>query len=118
MDFRREDYRKYGTCSIIIKNVLFSLKGCEVFNIEETKYGYKKATVKLSPEMIGKMKKVEKDVNEVLDESGFDKVTIVYGNRVYAKMKSFTTRPNTLKLQSVYINNHNKSFVQMWLWSN
>ena len=35
-------------------------------------------------------------------------VTIVYGNRIYAKMKSFTTRPNTLKLQSVYINNHNK----------
>ena len=57
MDFRREDYRKYGTCSIIIKNALFSLKGCEVFNIEETKYGYKKATVKLSHEMIRKMKK-------------------------------------------------------------
>ena len=79
--------------------------------------GYKKATVKLSHEMIGKMKKVENEVNEVLDEWGFDKVTIVYGNRIYAKMKSFTTRPNTLKLQSVYINNHNKSLVQMWLWS-
>ena len=73
MDFRREDYRKYGTCSIITKNALFSLKGCEVFNIEETIYGYKKATVKLSLEMIGKMKKVENEVNEVLDESGFDK---------------------------------------------
>ena len=67
--------------------------------------------------MIVKMKKVENEVNEVLDESGFDKITIVYRNRIYAKMKSVTTRPNALKLQSVFINNHNKSFVQMWLWS-
>ena len=93
MDFRREDYRKYGTCSIIIKNALFSLKGCEVFNIEETKYGYKKATVKLSREMIGKMKKVENEVYEELDESGFDKVTIVYGNRIYAKMSPSLLAP-------------------------
>ena len=115
MDFRREDYRKYRTCSIIIKNTLFSLKGCEVFNVEEIIYSYIKATVKFSHEMIGKMKKLRMKLMKY--EWGFDKVTIVYGNRIYAKMKSFTTRPNTLKLQCVYINNHNKSFVQMWLWS-
>ena len=65
--------------------------------------------------MIGRMKKLEKDVNEVLVKMGFDKVTIVYGNRVYAKKTILVQHPTYIQLRSIYINKEKKPVVQMWL---
>ena len=117
MDFIREYHWEYGTSSIKFMNEQFELTGCEVLDNDYTtlKYGYIKATVKLSRKMIGRMKKIEKDVNEVLVKMGSDKVTIVYGNRVYAKKSIFVQHPIFIQLRSIYINKEKKPFVQMWL---
>ena len=117
MDFIRQYHWEYGTSSIKFNNEQFKLTGCKVLTNDDTtlNYGYIKATVKLSREMIGRMKKLEKDVNEVLNKKGFDKVTIVYGNRVYAKKAILVQQPTYIQLRSIYINKEKKPVVQMWL---
>ena len=47
LEFRRDEHVKHNTTSIIVKNMMFSIKGCEILEIEETKYGYQKAVIKL-----------------------------------------------------------------------
>lgn len=42
MAFRRDDYAKYNTSSIIIKNATFILKGCEILEIKDTSMGIKR----------------------------------------------------------------------------
>ena len=59
IEFNRVDHPKYSTASIYIKNVEFSLKGCEILNIDDTKYGYQKTVVELSKQMIEKMMEIE-----------------------------------------------------------
>ena len=120
MDFIRKYHWEYGTSSIKFNNEQSELAGCKVLTNDDTslKYGYIRVTIRLSREMIGRMKKLEKDVNEVLVKMvfwGFDKVTIVYGNRVYAKKTILVPHPTYIQLRSIYINKEKKPVVQMWL---
>ena len=73
--------------------------------------------MKLPKEKVDKMKEIEEEVNWYLDNQSFDKIKIVYGNRIYAKKKSSTPRKyiERIKLKSVYINNEGKSFAQLWV---
>ena len=117
MEFNRVNYSKYSTASIIIKNAEFSLRGCEILDIEETKYGHQKAVVKLSEKKVEKMKEIEEEVNDYLENEGLDRITIVYGNKIYAKKKTSTSEKHLerIKLKSVYLNNENKTYVQLWV---
>ena len=50
LNFTREDNKKYNTVSIKIENALMQIKE-EDYNIietEKTKFGYKKATIKIN----------------------------------------------------------------------
>ena len=60
MDFIRQQ-NEYGTSSIKFNNEQFKLTGCKVLTNDDTslKYGYTKVTIRLSREMIGRMKKLE-----------------------------------------------------------
>ena len=117
MDFYKQDYQKYNTASITIKNAVFVLKGCEILKVDGTKYGYQKVIVKLSERKVIKMKTIEEGVNDYLEREGHDKVRLVYGNKVYAKKKTSTPEKelNRIKLTSVYISNENKTFAQLWM---
>ena len=59
MDFIRQYHWEYGTSSIKFNNEQFELTGCKVLTNDDTslKYGYIRVTIRLSREMIGKMKK-------------------------------------------------------------
>ena len=117
LEFRRDEHVKHNTTSIFVKNMMFSLKGCEILEIEETKYGYQKAVIKLPEEKIDKMKEIEEDVNDYLDKQGLDKIKIVYGNKIYTKKKTSTPKKHLdrIKLRSVFINNESKTFAQLWV---
>ncbi len=117
IEFRHDDHTKYNTVSIIIKNAMFSLKGCEILEIEDTKYGYQKAVVKLPEQKVDKMKEIEENVNDYLDDQGLDKIKLVYGNKIYAKKKVSTPKKHLerIKLRSVFVNNESKSFAQLWV---
>ena len=86
----------------------FSLKGCEidsklsldeVMKIIEQNNGYHTVRVKLSDEMVDKMKKLEERINNILQSlfiCDFDEVKFVHGNVVFAETCVSTVYPKTL----------------------
>lgn len=117
LQFSRVEYPKYNTASIIIKNAVFSLKDCEILEIEDTKYGHQKAVVKLPEKKRDEMKEIEEEVNDYLDKEGLDNIKVVYGTKIYAKKATTTPKKHLerIKFRTVYINNEGKSFPQLWV---
>ena len=85
----------------------FSLKGCEidadlsldeVMKIIEQNNGYHTVRVKLSDEMVDKMKKLEEEVNTILYSIYYsdNMVKFVHGNVVFAEKCVSTVHPKTL----------------------
>ena len=62
--FHRILYNKFNTSTSTITGASLKLEDCDILQIDETKYGYRKAVVKLSPEKIIVMKEFEEKVNE------------------------------------------------------
>ena len=89
------------------------LEKCEILQKEETKYGYQKADLKLFPEKVIKMTKIEEEVNEHLEKEVLSHIKLVYGNRVYPKID--IDDPKTVSLISVWINAEKKPFPHLWL---
>ena len=85
----------------------FSLKGCEidtnlsldeVMKIIEQNNGYHTVRVKLSDEMVDKMKKLEEEVNTILYSIYYtdNMVKLIHGNVVFAEKCVSTVHPKTL----------------------
>ena len=117
IEITREEHTKYGTASIRIKNAEYRLKDCEILEVEDTKYGYQKAVVKLTEKKVIKMKEVEEEVNDFLVNQGLNKIKLVYGNKIYAKKKISTPKHHLdyIKLRGVFVNNESKPFAQLWV---
>ena len=99
-----EDIDVHGTAADMWK---FSLKGCEidsklsldeVMEIIEQNNGYHTVRVKLSDEMVDKMKKLEEEVNTILYSIYYsdNEVKLVHGNVVFAETCVSTVYPKTL----------------------
>ena len=118
LKFDREHYEKYNTSRINIENgVLILNEQCKVLKIDKTKYDYKKAVVQLKqPDLCNLMKLWEKQINGYLEGEGIPPITIVYGNKIYPKTIIHNpTEESIIKIISVWINNENKPFLQLWL---
>ena len=62
------------------------------------------------------MKLWEKQLNGYLEGGGITIITIVYGNKIYPKtIIHKPTKKSIIKIKSVWINNENKPFLQLWL---
>ena len=75
LQFYKENYVKYGTKKVIIKKAKIFLSEdkvkefCIFLNIDETKYGYRKATVQLdNPDICLLIKSWETQVNKYLKD--------------------------------------------------
>ena len=101
-------YHKFNTSTITITGASFKLEDCEIIQTDKTKYGYQKAVMKLSPEKVIIMKEFKEKVNEQLQGESLPHITLVYGNRVYPKIK--TDNPKTIKLKGVWVNVEKKPF--------
>ena len=118
LKFDRENYEKYNTHRINIENGILVLKEhCNVLNIDKTKYGYQKAVVQLNqPNLCDVMKVWETQINGYLKNEGIPPITILYGNKIYPKtIISNPTKASTIKIKSVWFNDENKPFLQLWL---
>ena len=87
------------------------LEDCEIRK-KKTDYGNQKAVVKLSPKKVIKMTKIEKEVNKHLEKEGLSHIKLVYGNRVYPKIK-IVQKP--LDLKGVWIKDEKNPYPQLWL---
>ena len=118
LKFDRVYYKKYDNSKIYIENGILVVKDhCEVLKIDETKYGYQKAVVQLGqPDLCDLMKVWGVQINEYLKGEGIPPIKNLYGNKIYPKTIIHNpTNASIIKIKSVWINDENEPFLQLWL---
>ena len=116
LKFTKEYFDKYASKRINIENGFLKPKkeDFRIIKIEKTNYGYQKAVVELEqPELCDLMNVWERQINEYLKDEGIPPIKILYDNKSYPK--THIRNGSTIKIKSVWINNENKSFPQLWL---
>ena len=121
LKFTRVNNEEYNTVSINIENAIMEIVEDDyyIFDTYNTKFGYRKANLKINNEdLIDKLKSWETEINEYLkNEVGTNPVTVLYGNRIYPKVSSMIGQKKEehhIKIKSVWINENNKPFVQLY----
>ena len=119
LKFTRVNHEEHNTVSINIENAFIPITGEDynIINSEKTKFGYKKATLKLNnQDLIDKLKLWETQINDYLKSEGVEPITLFYGNRIYPKVSSYLAEKKThhIKIKSIWVNDKNKPFIQLW----
>ena len=121
LKFTRVNNEKYNTVSIDIENAIIEIveEDYNILNRAKTKFGYTKANIQIfNDELKNKLKSWETEINEYLkNEVGTRPVTILYGNMIYPKVSGLMWQEKEeryIKIKSVWINEKNKPFVQLW----
>ena len=58
----------------------------------------------------------EDQINKYLEDQGVSGITILYDNRIYPKTYlDNSSYASVIKIKGVWINDENKSFLQLWL---
>ena len=121
LKFTRVNNEEYNTVSINIENALIPVKNEDynTINTEKTKFGYIKSTIKIiNEDLINKLKTWETEINKYLkNEVGTKPITILYGGWIYPKLSSLIRQEKNeqhIKIKSVWINENNKPFIQLW----
>ena len=121
LKFTRVNNKEYNTVSINIENAFIEIKNKDynTINTEKTKFGYIKSTIKIiNEDLKDKLKTWETEINEYLkNEVGTGPITILYGGWIYPKLSSLIGHEKNehhIKIKSVWINEKNKPFIQLW----
>ena len=125
LKFTRVNNEEYNTVSINIENAIIEIKEYDYRFLErsKTKFGYTKAIIKIiNNELKDKLKSWETEINEYLkNEVGTGPITILYGNKIYPKTSGLIGQKKEehhIKIKSVWIDEKNKPFVQLWyVWN-
>ena len=112
---------EYKTKSVFVENAIIDIKEEDyiITDRTKTKFGYTKADIRiLKDDLKNKLKIWEEQINEYLkNEVGTGVITILYGNRIYPKVSGLIGQDKEilqLKIKSIWINENNKAFVQLY----
>ena len=115
------DNEEYKTKSVYVEDAIIDIKkeDYKIINRTKTKFGYVKANIRiLNDDLKNKLKIWEEQINEYLkNEVGTGAITILYGNRIYPKVLTLTEteeEEHHIKIKSIWINENNKPFVQLY----
>ena len=115
------DNEEYKTKSVYVENAIIDIKKEDyfIFDIDITKYGYRKGNIKINnDDLKNKLKIWEEQINEYLkNEVGTGAITILYSNRIYPKVSTLIGQDKEeiqFKIKSIWINENNKPFVQLY----
>ena len=119
LKFTRVNNEEYNTVSINIESAFIPITEGDynIINTEKTKFGYKKATIKINnQDLIDKLKLWETQINDYLKSEGVEPITLFYGNRIYPKVSSYLAekKEHHIKIKSIWVNDKNKPFIQLW----
>ena len=119
LKFSHVNNEKYNTVSINIENALIPIKeeDYQIIDMTKAKFGYKKANIKIiNEDLINKLKSWETQINDYLKSEGIEPVTISYGNRIYPKASIYLTdkKEHNINIKSVWVNDKNKPFIQLY----
>ena len=115
------DNEEYKTKSVFVENAIIDIKEEDyiIINRTKTKFGYTKANIRiLNVDLKNKLKIWEEQINEYLkNEVGTGAITILYGNQIYPKVSTLIEQEKEehhIKIKSIWINENNKPFVQLY----
>ena len=115
------DNEEYKTKSVYVENAIIDIKkeDYKIINRTNTKFGYVKANIIIfNDDLKNKLKIWEEQINEYLkNEVGTGAITILYGKRIYTKVSTLTEHEKEehhIKIKSIWINENNKPFVQLY----
>ena len=115
------DNEEYKTKSVFVENAIIDIKEEDYIIIDrtKTKFGYTKANIRiLKDDLKNKLKIWEEQINEYLkNEVGTRAITILYGNQIYPKVSTLIEQEKEehhIKIKSIWINENNKPFVQLY----
>ena len=115
------DNEEYKTKSVFVENAIIDIKEEDyiITDRTKTKFGYTKANIRiLKDNLKNKLKIWEEQINEYLkNEVGTEAITILYGNRIYPKVSGLIGQDEEefqFKIKSIWINENNKPFVQLY----
>ena len=115
------DNEEYKTKSVFVENAIIDIKEEDyiITDRTKTKFGYTKADIKIfNDDLKNKLKIWEEQINEYLkNEVGTGAITILYGNRIYPKVSGLIGQDKEefqFKIKSIWINENNKPFVQLY----
>ena len=121
LKFTRVNNEEYKTVSINIENAIIEIKeeDYQIMDTSKSKYGYTKANIRIfNDDLKDKLKLWEVQINDYLKcKVGTEAVTILYGNRIYPKVSGLIGQEkeeHQFKIKSVWINENNKPFVQLY----
>ena len=121
LKFNRVNNEEYKTTSVFVENAIMEIVEDDyfIFDIYKTKYGYRKGNIRINNEdLIDNLKIWEVQINEYLkNEVGTGAITILYGNRIYPKVSTLIGQEKEehhIKIKSIWINENNKPFVQLY----
>ena len=118
--FNRVDYEKYKTFSLYIEEGGLDLgkKDFVIIKVEKTKWGHQKAVIKLNNKDIKeKVELWETEINDELKKQGVGPLKILYGDIIYSKTsltKATKKKKNSLNFKSIWVNDQNRPFIQIW----
>ena len=115
------DNEEYKTKSVYVENAIIDIKkeDYKIINRTNTKFGYVKANIIIfNDDLKNKLKIWEEQISEYLkNEVGTGAITILYGKRIYTKVSTLTEQEKEkhhIKIKSIWINENNKPFVQLY----
>ena len=121
LKFTRKNNEEYKTTSINIENAIMEIDEDDyyIFNTENSKFGYRKADLKLyNDDIKEKLKSWETEINEYLkNEVGTGPIKVLYGNKIYSKLSKKINQEEEkffIKVSGVWINENNKPFIQLY----
>ena len=121
LKFYYVDNEEYKTKSVFVENAIIDIKEEDyiITDRTKTKFGYTKADIRiLKDDLKNKLKIWEEQINEYLkNEVGTGVITILYGNRIYPKVSGLIGQDKEefqFKIKSIWINENNKPFVQLY----
>ena len=121
LKFNRVNNEEYKTTSVFVENAFMEIVEDDyfIFDIYKTKYGYRKGDIRINnDDLKNKLKIWEEQINEYLkNEVGTGAITILYGNRIYPKVSTLVgheKEEHHIKIKSIWINENNKPFVQLY----
>ena len=122
LKFNRVNNKQYNTVSVNIENAIIDIKDedYQIMDRSKTKYGYIKENIRIiNDDLKDKLKLCEVQINDYLKcEVGTGVVTLLYGNRIYPKVLDLVGQKKEehhIKIKSIWINENNKPFVQLYL---
>ena len=121
LKFSRVNNEEYNTVSVNIENAIIDIKeeDYKIMHRSKNKYEQSKANIIiLNDEIKNKLKIWLVQINEYLkNEVGTEAITLLYGNKIYPKVSDLVgldKEEHHIKIKSIWINENNKPFVQLW----